>query len=123
MIAKGIARTNQSAYKPPMAQNNGLMDNSPHKRRVEAAKRNASEAPPAKVFFSGQTFRPARGYALIECIFIGAKASSMIAVPQQVHGQQQYAVIRAMGPGKLHFDGSIIKPEWEPGDCVYARVS
>lgn len=71
-------------------------------------------------YFDPITFVPARGYALLEVRFIGA--SSAIHIPEQVHGKQQYGIIRAMGPGKHHFNGSIIEPEWEKGDFVYADI-
>lgn len=69
----------------------------------------------------GEGFIPARGYALVECRFIGSSES--IIIPDAVHQEQQYAIVRAMGPGKLHFDGSVIPPEWQPGDFIYAAIA
>lgn len=77
------------------------------------------DKPPTPFF--AEDFIPARGHALIECRFVGASAK--VHIPDAVHEQQQYAIVRAMGAGKLHFDGSVIPPEWEVGHFVYAAIA
>jgi co-chaperonin GroES (HSP10) len=49
--------------------------------------------------------------------------SELIHIPDQVHDTQQFAIVRAMGEGKHHYNGTIIKPEWEVGDFVYAGTA
>ncbi len=95
--------------------------NNPNKKRIERAQSSPDGTKPVVAYFDESEFLPARGYALIECRFIGG--SKAVHIPDEVHEQQQYAIIRAMGPGKHHFDGSIIAPEWEEGDFVYAAIA
>lgn len=71
-------------------------------------------------YFDPKTFVPARGYALIEFRFIG---TSELHIPDEVHAKQQFGIVRAMGEGKLHFNGTIIPPEWGVGDFVYAATA
>lgn len=76
---------------------------------------------PRTVPYFAEDFIPARGYALIECRFLGA--SSVIHIPDSVHSEQQFAVVRAMGEGKHHYNGGIVEPEWKIGDYVYAAIT
>ncbi len=78
------------------------------------------EDKPPTPYFS-KDFIPARGFALIECRFVGT--SSTIHIPDEVHGQQQFAIVRAMGPGKHHFNGTVIEPDYKEGDFVYAAIA
>lgn len=79
------------------------------------------EQPRLTSYFDPITFIPARGYALLEIRFIGT--SSTIHIPDQVHAKQQFGMIRAMGAGKLHYQGGTIEPEWQVGDFVYAVMT
>lgn len=85
--------------------------------KTPAGQTLAQEQPRLTSYFDPIKFVPARGYALLEIRFIGT--SSTIHIPDQVHAKQQYGMIRAMGAGKHHFNGSIIEPEWEVGEFVY----
>lgn len=70
-----------------------------------------------KPFFA-EDFKPARGYALLEYRFIGGSTS--LHIPDSVHEEQQHAIVVSMGEGKLHYNGTVIPPEWKAGDFVYA---
>jgi co-chaperonin GroES (HSP10) len=94
--------------------------NNPHKRQIPTPMQQPQPSSMPAPYFATD-FIPARGYCLIECRFIGA--SKLIHIPDSVHSQQQYAIIRAMGPGKHHYQGGILEPEWKVGDFVYAAVA
>lgn len=73
-----------------------------------------------KELWFSEDFIPARGYVLLERRFIGS--SSKIIIPENVHSEQHFALVRAVGPGKHHFNGTIIEPEWKVGDFVFGGL-
>jgi hypothetical protein len=95
--------------------------NNPHKKRTEQAMIPQPQQPNQKItaHFT-EDIIPRRGYALVECVFVGPDTN--LFVPDSVTEKQQYSIIHNIGAPRITDFGFTIPNEWERGDFVYTII-